>query len=170
VVLINTSLRPFSPFWQRLQPRNYLPLLHRALWGPPAKLEALLLQVTSQRADPALLADWLRYRADCPVSRRNALRQLAAAARFRASLACPVVPMLALAGLGDRLVNPRCSQALAEGWRIPCRGHPTAGHDLPLDEPAWVIDTIQHWQATLSPHAAPKNVSQTVSADANLPR
>ena len=30
-VLINTSMRPFSPFYQRLRPRHYLPLLRLGL-------------------------------------------------------------------------------------------------------------------------------------------
>ena len=37
-VLINTSLRPFSPFHQRLKPGNYLPLIKPLLTGASACL------------------------------------------------------------------------------------------------------------------------------------
>lgn len=145
MVLINTSLRPFSPSWQRLRPSNYPALLYRALAGNDAQLEALILRLTSRRADATVLQDWLRYRRECPVSRRNALRQLLAALCYRAPRTPPTVPMLVLAGAGDTLVNPRCSQALANAWGLPLQVHPTAGHDLPLDEGGWVAQSVASW-------------------------
>ncbi|WP_374347057.1 alpha/beta fold hydrolase [Chitinimonas sp.] len=144
-VLVNTSLRPFSPFWQRLRPANYPALLYRALAGNPAKLEALILQLTSQRADPAVLSSWLGYRQQCPVSTINALRQLLAAARYRAPRVAPPVPCLVVAGERDRLVNPQCSHTLARAWQATLISHPDAGHDLPLDDGLWLAQQIQRW-------------------------
>ncbi|PMZ18082.1 alpha/beta hydrolase, partial [Pseudomonas sp. FW306-02-F08-AA] len=44
-----------------------------------------------------------------------------------------------------------CSQALAAAWNLPLVMHPFAGHDLPLDDPAWVVAQVLQW-ATRPPH------------------
>jgi hypothetical protein len=53
--------------------------------------------------------------------------------------------VLLLRSLQDRLVNPVCSERMAEQWDWPVRTHPEAGHDLPLDDADWVIKQIQDW-------------------------
>jgi pimeloyl-ACP methyl ester carboxylesterase len=79
------------------------------------------------------------------VSGANALRQLWAAARFSTPRAAPQLPLLVLASAADGLVDPRCSQRLAQAWGAPMRTHPTAGHDLPLDAGAWVACEVAAW-------------------------
>ena len=81
------------------------------------------------------------------MTRRNALRQLLAAMRFRAPRHKPEVPLLILASASDRLVDPRCSQRLAAGWHSTLIMHPDAGHDLPLDDARWVATHIHGWLA-----------------------
>ncbi|HEV8690995.1 MAG TPA: alpha/beta hydrolase, partial [Ideonella sp.] len=99
-VLINTSLRPISPFYQRLRPANYPALLGLAL-APrrPREREAAILRLTSARAEEltAVVDEWVAIREARPVSAGNALRQLWAAARYRAPAYPPEVPMLLLA-------------------------------------------------------------------------
>lgn len=147
-VLINTSLRPFSPFHQRLRPAAGASLLRLALTDPRAEShERTVLQLTSRmtpaRAD--LLRDWAAWRAQCPVSRANALRQLLAAARFAAPRARPAPPLLILASTQDALVDVRCSRQLAQAWQVPIAEHPSAGHDLPLDDGPWVAEQVRGW-------------------------
>ena len=147
-VLINTSMRPYSPFYRRLRWQNYPALLRQLLFGNHAGQEALILRLTSRRhgaGHPALAAQWLQYQRQYPVSRRNVLRQLLSAARFRAPAVKPAVPMLILAGAQDRLVDPGCSRSLAHAWQSEFRLHDEAGHDLPLDQPEWVAHTVAHW-------------------------
>lgn len=151
-VLINTSLRPFSPFTQRLRPRNYATLVRLLLARPTAhEWEQAVLQLTSRagerspREAEALVDTWVAYRHDSPVSAANALRQLVAAARFRAPAAAPATPLLVLASSGDALVDPRCSAQLAAQWQCPISTHPWAGHDLPLDDGAWVAAQVAEW-------------------------
>jgi pimeloyl-ACP methyl ester carboxylesterase len=143
-VLINTSLRPFSPFYRRLRWQNYAALLKLALLGGARRQERTILRLTSRRHgdDTALLQSWFDFQADAPVSRINALRQLLAAACYRAPAQRPNVPMIVLASEGDRLVDVRCSIALAHAWGIPIALHPNAGHDLPLDDGEWVIGQV----------------------------
>jgi predicted alpha/beta hydrolase family esterase len=52
-----------------------------------------------------------------------------------------------LVSAADGLVDPRCSQRLAQAWGAPMRKHPTAGHDLPLDDGAWVAREVAAWLA-----------------------
>ena len=79
------------------------------------------------------------------MSATNALRQLLAAARYRAPAVAPHPHILLLASQNDRLVNSRCSQAIARGWQCDLALHPQAGHDLPLDAPRWVLEQVQQW-------------------------
>lgn len=142
-VLVNTSLRPFSPPHWRLRPQAWGGLL-RMLFGraqAPA-IEAEILRLTSSRAPYGVLPDWIAWRQQHPVSAANALRQLAAAARYVAPRAAPPVPLLIVNGAADALVDPRCSSRLAAAWQVPLCVHPDAGHDLPLDEGDWLARTI----------------------------
>jgi pimeloyl-ACP methyl ester carboxylesterase len=144
LVLISTSLQPHAPMHWRMRPLAAVTLFWQLLRGNPGRLEAAVQRFTSTRADREVLAHWLALRAAHPVSRANALRQLLAAARFRAAQP-PAVPMLLLAGRGDQLVDPRCSERIAAAWRCPLVMHPSAGHDLPLDDPDWVIAQLRQW-------------------------
>ncbi len=145
-VLINSSLGRFDPFYRRLRPGAY-PALLSLVSGTPAQQERAILRLTSRRgeAQAGVLEAWLAYRRECPVSRRNALRQLFAAARYRAPTRRPAVPILVLASAQDALVNPRCSRHLAARWNTPLAIHPDAGHDLPLDDAAWVARQVRDW-------------------------
>jgi len=150
MVLINTSMRPFSPFYRRLHWRNYgaiVRLLLPSTLPRGERQEALVLRLTSiTRADDRdLLRRWIGYRDEAPVSPLNGLRQLFAAARYRAPERRPEVPTLVLAGGADRLVDPYCSRALAAAWNLELREHPGAGHDLPLDAGEWVAAQVAGW-------------------------
>jgi pimeloyl-ACP methyl ester carboxylesterase len=150
MVLINTSLKPFSPFYHRLRPGNYPALIRFLLFGSAAQRERLILLITSNVASQsndweAILDSWLGYAREFPVSPANILRQLMAAGRYRATLAKPPVPVLLLASRNDRLVNVKSSLALAKSWNCPVRIHPHAGHDLPLDDGEWVSQQVAAW-------------------------
>ena len=103
------------------------------------------------RHDEALAQRVKALRRQRPVSASNALRQLVAAARYMAPVAAPLVPVsdspriLLLASQNDGLVSCQCSQAIARAWGVPLRMHPSAGHDLPLDDAQWVIGQVRSW-------------------------
>ena len=147
-VLINTSLRPFSPFYERLRPANYAVLLKLAVFGAsPETAERTILRITSNQPDDAVLLHWLAWRHANPVSRTNALRQLVAAARFSAPQRPPATATLLLASTQDRLVSVACSKALAKRWQCDLNTHPGAGHDLPLDDGPWIAAQVRQWLA-----------------------
>lgn len=139
--LINTSLRQQSPFYQRLIWRQW-PRLLRLLILPSAAREREILGLTSYSANEQTVQQWQHYAAQYPISKTNILRQLWAACRYRGRHEAPNVPILLLNSLADQLVDPRCSQQMAQIWGCPLHSHPSAGHDLPLDAPDWLIQQI----------------------------
>jgi pimeloyl-ACP methyl ester carboxylesterase len=146
MVLVNTSMRPFSAFHQRLRPQNYLSISRLALLGAGSRRwEQAILRMTTQHPGNDVLARWQALRDRYPVSRWNALRQLWAAAKFRAPLQKPEAAILLLASRQDQLVSVACSQAIARCWNVPLYVHPSAGHDLTLDDGPWVANQIERW-------------------------
>lgn len=146
--LINTSSSRFSPFWQRLRPANYLRLIREGIFSRDrVRKERAILEITSNLHDRDFLHQlaekWAGYAKLQPVSVANSLRQLIAAMRFRAPASLPAsVPVIVVSGGGDRLVSPSCSRRMAAAWQLPLKVHPQAGHDLPLDAPQWLINTL----------------------------
>ena len=144
-VLINTSARPLSPFYQRLRWTIY-PRLIRMLFRPAPSREADILALTSNchGHDSELLECWQQWQRHNPVSMSSARNQFLAASKFSVT-AKPRQPVLIVASRADRLVNCRCGLALAQAWQADYMEHAAAGHDLPLDEPEWLAYTIRQW-------------------------
>jgi pimeloyl-ACP methyl ester carboxylesterase len=149
-VLINTSFGTFSPLHQRLRPRAWPILLRLGLTRSAQKREQLVFELTTRltNAWPEVVDEWVTIRESRPVGAGNGWRQLLAAARFHAPSAAPV-PTLVLVGAGDQLVDPRCSADIARQWHCAIAIHPTAGHDLPLDDGPWVAKEVRQWLADL---------------------
>ena len=147
-VLINTSLRPLNPLYQRLRVQNYASLLCLAFFARSAqRRERTILRLTSRHfcSSAQVLGQWLSFARENPVSRGNALRQLLAAARFRAPREKPLPPLLILSSREDALVDSRCSRQIAASWQSPLVEHPSAGHDLALDDGHWVASQVRRW-------------------------
>jgi pimeloyl-ACP methyl ester carboxylesterase len=148
LVVINTSMRPFSRMHERLRPSAWPGLVGVAAhWRDAPCAERGVHRLTCNNVDTlnADLDAWSEIRRSAPVSRGNALRQLWAAARFRAAAVRPDCPLLVLSSRGDKLVNPACSSKLAAAWGATHREHPWAGHDLPHDDPAWIGAQVHAW-------------------------
>ncbi|MFM0066147.1 alpha/beta fold hydrolase [Paraburkholderia aspalathi] len=148
LVLINTSMRPFSRMHERLRPSAWPGLLGVAAhWRDATRAESGIHRLTCNNVETlgADLDAWSEIRRSAPVSRGNALRQLWAAARFSATAAKPHCPLLILSSRADKLVNPVCSAKLAAAWGATHREHQWAGHDLPHDDPGWASEQVQAW-------------------------
>ncbi len=153
LVLINTSMRPFSTVAQRLQPHNWLALMTLAVrWRDVDDTERCIHRLTCNQSGHchADLMAWQQIRRSAPVSHANALRQLAAAARFASAVQTPRCPALVLSSSADRLVNPICSAQLAVAWQVTQHIHPWAGHDLPHDDATWVCEHVADWLLLLN--------------------
>jgi len=162
LVLINTSMRPFSTVAERLRPASWPALAGMALrWHNRAHCERVIHRLTCARQDTeaADVAAWQEIARSAPVTRQAALRQLLAAARYRAQASAPVCPTLVVTSGEDRLVNPACSDRLAKAWQVRQARHPWAGHDLPHDDPAWLCAAVSDW---LSDAADPARIKPAV--------
>ncbi len=148
LVLINTSMRPYSRLTERLRPASWARVALLALrWRSAPSVERSVHQLTCNREAnrEGDLATWLAIRQSAPVTAANALRQLIAAALFRSVPTPPRCPVLVLSSTLDRLVDAQCSAALATAWLAPHYRHPWAGHDLPHDDAPWVAQRIAGW-------------------------
>jgi pimeloyl-ACP methyl ester carboxylesterase len=153
LVLVNTSMQPFCRMTERLRPAAWPALAYLlGAWPNPETSERIIHDLTCNRSDTIIddIAAWAEIRRTAPVSAANGLRQLWAAARFRADRQAPRCPVLLLSSKSDRLVDPACSARIAAQWEAGGAGathamHPWAGHDLPHDDPEWVSKTICDW-------------------------
>lgn len=147
-VLMNTSLKGLNPFYQRLRPANYWKILNGLFVTNDIRTrENIVFNLTcnlNQNRD-TIINHWVSYASDHPVSKPNALRQLIAATKYRIPEQKPDRPILLLSSLADRLVNPQCSQSLAQHWSLVLKSHLTAGHDLTQDDATWVCKEITEW-------------------------
>jgi pimeloyl-ACP methyl ester carboxylesterase len=147
-ILMNGSLKGYSPLTKRLRFNLYPSIARLLVSSDIAKIEKSILSLVSNRhaADTRLLDKWIKIQQQRPVSRANAIRQLLSAAKYTPPTSRPTqAPILIINGLMDRLVHPDCSASIAQRWGVPLVSHPTAGHDITLDEPEWVIEQLKTW-------------------------
>ncbi len=144
VVLMNISARNFSPFYKRLRYQAYAQLVSM-IFNTISKREQKIIDLTSNlyvfRKNLAEL--WKGYGLSNPTSKVNILRQLWAAMRYSLPNRKPGKNIVLLNSLEDQLVSPSCSVVIAKKWQLPLHRHPTAGHDLTLDCPQWVISQVK---------------------------
>lgn len=148
LVVINASAGGISAPWQRIRWRSVPTLLTAVAVSDHKARERLVLAATtthlSRRTADTTAEAWAALAGHRPIGRQVFVNQMKAAARFRFAGGLDV-PTLILASAGDRLVNPSCSVRLAHRLGAPLAMHPTAGHDIPLDDPAWVSKTVSEW-------------------------
>ncbi|WP_027158861.1 alpha/beta fold hydrolase [Methylobacter luteus] len=146
--LINTSFAGLSPFYRRLrwQSLGWLPslVLKRNLHE---RESAILALVSNRNRDEQIVRAWEKIQQERPVSFKNSWRQIRAAASYRPCDRRPEQSVLLLNARGDRLVAPECSVDIYRKWHWHYRSHPWAGHDLTLDDGAWVASQLREWVA-----------------------
>lgn len=145
-VLINSSWRGVSPVHERLRFESW--------WRVPVivkeqdvrKREAMILDWISNRPErrEELLPSWVQIQESRPVSPVTALMQVLAAARYKPPQTLQV-PVTIFASRKDRMVNDRCSAAIAARLNAEIHYHAEAGHDLTLDDGPWAAARIAAW-------------------------
>ncbi|AMK78639.1 MULTISPECIES: alpha/beta fold hydrolase [Methylomonas] len=145
--LLNTSFAGLSPFYRRMRWQSYPQFLGLLLERDLYERELSIIQLVSNRPEhyPQTAEAWTAIQQARPISFANCVKQLKAAARYRPSQKKPETPLLLLNGRGDRLVAPACSDAIHDKWQIDIFTHPWAGHDLCLDDGAWVANRLKDW-------------------------
>jgi pimeloyl-ACP methyl ester carboxylesterase len=145
LVIINTSERGTSKFWQRLRPKNYPRLAQILASGKTSEdAEYEVLKMTTHLADKKKWA--AVFSASPSTTRANFAKQLLAATRYEFPRHKPKTDVLILNSAKDNLVSPACSKNIADLWQLKIHTHPQAGHDLPLDAPEWICQQIHSWQ------------------------
>ena len=146
-VLVNTSFKGYSSGRRRLNPST-LPHFRRIFTAPSGlEREKAILRMISNRPETheQIANAWHEISLSRPFARQNFFRQMFAAARFVPRLSMPPVPVLIVSSQRDRMVHHSCSAEIARRWNAEHRIHETAGHDLPLDEPEWMIQQLVDW-------------------------
>ncbi len=148
MILVNSSMRPFSRPWERLKPKAWLRILGQMLSQPQPR-EELIMELTLSKPfqNSDRLSTWLQWYREMPVSQQSAYRQLVAAACYKAPFSYPPpLPVLVISSMDDQLVSPVCSQKIAEAWQADFRSVP-GGHDLPVEQPRLLAQEVSQWLA-----------------------
>ena len=141
--VINSSSSGISPLWDRLTPHALKEFLKIAVSKSNYDREKMVFELTSSKdIDESIVKKWASYADLNPVTIPNFLRQIYSASKFKipSKLA---IPLTVFSGAEDKLASPRCSKKLSEHFN--CRLHidEKSGHDLPLDNPTWIIENIK---------------------------
>ncbi len=145
LVVINTSSR-LSPLYSRLK-------LYKAIYYPGAVIrvgkrikERAIYQLTcnTRPVDEAIVDEWADIQRMHPVKITNQIRQIWAGLKFTAPPADAIPEVCVIYSKKDGLVSPRCSQDLIKFYKTKYYVHQWAGHDLPQDDPEWLVCQLKH--------------------------
>ena len=126
---------------------NYPAILSLLLRSNIAEREEKILKMTTNLEDAALAARAKKHASFAlPVRKSDALAQIYAGSRFRAPSKM-LTPLLVLNSNGDRFVDPSCSEAISKLYGAPLVSHPTGNHDLPTDDPQWIVEQVTRWSS-----------------------
>ena len=106
--------------------------------------EAAILNLTTNKIliTDELIKEYAEYSAEFPIKRKNFLSQMFAASRFKVPEKLRFSPII-INGAKDALASPRCSDILAKHFGVPVFRDEQSGHDLPLDNPEFILEAIE---------------------------
>ena len=145
MVLINSSLKAFSPVHHRVKPSQWFNLILVALTCSIARRERRIIKIVSNNVEmrEKYVENWIKIQQERPVKKANAIRQLKAALTHNFIKAESDTKYLVLGSTADRLVNSKCSVEIAKALGAKLELHNTAGHDIPLDDAPWIISHVK---------------------------
>jgi pimeloyl-ACP methyl ester carboxylesterase len=145
--LLSTSFAGLNPFYERLRWQIYGKFFALLMEQDRYKRELAIVQLVnnSRERDGQVAQEWEQIQKQRPISLKNMYNQMLAAATYEPSRAKPKQPVMLLNSKGDHLVDPACSEAIQKKWGLELRSHPWAGHDLTVDDGAWVALQLQEW-------------------------
>ena len=139
--LINTSFANLSLPWQRMQAQAFFSFIPKVM-TPGRREQAILNWTSNSETSEQRLQQWIKEAEQHPLQLKNAIAQVLAAGRYPAPRNNPIEHTFIYCSKNDRLVSPECSKKLAKHWGLPVLWHDRAGHDLPLDDPDWLVTAI----------------------------
>lgn len=142
---INSSEKSTASIFERISPLAVKTLSKLLLNMNPRHREKKVLELTTNNTaiTSEMLDRWEKIATDHPLKVSLFLRQLAAAAAFKSPAPQKMtIPYTVLTSKADRFTSYKCSKSLAEKYQAEFFLHETAGHDLPTDDPDWVINHL----------------------------
>lgn len=138
--LINTSSSDVGSPFKRLSLKALKNIPKILFTDDPSRAEKTILELTTEltEVNESLVNKWKEIALKYPISKRNFIRQLYAAAKFRSPRRLDIIPTF-LAATNDNLADFNSSKKLAKKYNSQIFIHESAGHDLPLDDPDWII-------------------------------
>lgn len=95
------------------------------------------------------------YSAETKTSTANVLRQIWASHWHRFPKLRPAIPMFFLASAEDKFAHPDCTLRICAKWNLEPAIHPRASHDLPVDDPRWIVAKLRMFLRSLEPVSPP---------------
>ncbi|MUM19202.1 lysophospholipase [Mycobacterium sp. CBMA271] len=144
-VIINSSTAS-TPVWRRFLPSS-IPNLVLGRFRDDEPRERAILAQTANNPDldlDALARRWAGYLQTQRPSGTSIARQISAAVTFRMPRRIDI-PLLVLTSTHDRIVSCSASRTIADTFGAPVAVHPTAGHDIPLDDGPWIAGQVAQW-------------------------
>ena len=144
LVVLNSSSKDTGGALQRFSLygwfQTFMSLIKK---GQHAESEKEILKMVSnlRQNDPQVLEAFAQISKESNITMGKIICQLMASSQFMLPPTVKV-PTLILASIKDHLVDVRCSKLMAERLQAQIKFHPTAGHDLTLDDPQWCVDRI----------------------------
>lgn len=143
----STGLRRVCRGKERVRPAAKWHSVKTALDGDMRSREQKILAINSNYydGDTAVLNGWYAIQRERPIRQWALIKQGAAGMFYNPRQRKVSVPVLLLGSEADALVHPACVESVGAWMGAPTYLHPTAGHGLPIDEPAWVVDRFGEW-------------------------
>jgi pimeloyl-[acyl-carrier protein] methyl ester esterase len=147
IVVINSSSRDTGPVWQRLTAFAGYQMAKIVTTKDPFVREKECMKMISNvhTNNDEMIRAFVDFRDSAPVTPQTVVKQMSAAAAFMLPPKIKI-PSLILASLKDNMVDVRCSKLMAERLNAQIKFHPTAGHDLPLDDAKWCVEHITEFE------------------------
>lgn len=146
IILLNTSASNSGRLWQRLKPESMPKVVKIFLEEDPLKRETQVIEMISnlRKKDAKLIQEWAHIAKTSQFSKITAINQLIAATQFKVPESL-TIPSLVLTSRADRMVNYSNSLFIAQRLGSDLCVHPTAGHDLTVDDSDWCLSQITSW-------------------------
>jgi pimeloyl-ACP methyl ester carboxylesterase len=143
IAIINSSSKSTSSTFQRISPIAIKTILHNFMIKDPVRREKQVLSLITNntKISNELLSDMVEVSNHMNLSKKTFFKQLFAASKFTLPEKL-TIPLTVMTTKGDRFTSYKCSEAIAKRYNVDCHLHPDAGHDLPMDDPTWVLSKL----------------------------
>jgi pimeloyl-[acyl-carrier protein] methyl ester esterase len=143
LMTINSSSANHSGPLKRITPMALKTIVSLAFKRDLRLREKKVLELTTNTTiiNDEILNHWVKAAIEHPLDKKVFISQLFAASKFILPKKIST-PYTVLTSKADRFTHYSCSEKLAKQFDANIYYHETAGHDLPMDEPEWVIKRI----------------------------